>query len=294
VEIADLMKGVEFKVFNVPANDVDSRVVALRLPEGDRLSRKKIDEYTRFVAIYGARGLAYIKVNDIEAGVEGLQSPILKFLPDDVVDNIMQRVGAKNKDIIFFGADKANIVNDAIGALRSKLASDLDLYERKWSALWVTEFPMFEGDGKGKWGAVHHPFTQPLGDLDEMMENPGATLSRAYDMVINGNEIGGGSIRVNQAPMQEKIFKVLNMSENEAHIRFGFLLDALKIGAPPHGGIAFGLDRLMMILTGSSSIRDVIAFPKTQTAACLLTGAPSEIDEPQLRDLNITVKKGTS
>ncbi|HIG41909.1 MAG: aspartate--tRNA ligase [bacterium] len=291
VDVADLMKEVEFKVFSGPANDHGSRVVALRLPDGDRLSRKMIDEYTRFVGVYGAKGLAYIKVNDVDSGIEGLQSPILKFLPDDVVIDVIERIGAQNKDIIFFGADKSNVVNDSIGALRTKLAEDLDLYEKQWSALWVTEFPMFEGDGKGNWGAMHHPFTQPLGDLDEMLENPGETLSRAYDMVINGNELGGGSIRVNQSVMQEKIFKVLNIGENEAQIKFGFLLDALKFGAPPHGGLAFGLDRLIMILSGSSSIRDVMAFPKTQTAACLLTSAPSEIDELQLRELNISVNK---
>ncbi len=291
VDVADLMKEVEFKVFSGPANDHGSRVVALRLPDGDRLSRKMIDEYTRFVGVYGAKGLAYIKVNDVDSGIEGLQSPILKFLPDDVVIDVIERIGAQNKDIIFFGADKSNVVNDSIGALRTKLAEDLDLYEKQWSALWVTEFPMFEGDGKGNWGAMHHPFTQPLGDLDEMLENPGETLSRAYDMVINGNELGGGSIRVNQSVMQEKIFKVLNIGENEAQIKFGFLLDALKFGAPPHGGLAIGLDRLIMILSGSSSIRDVMAFPKTQTAACLLTSAPSEIDELQLRELNISVNK---
>ncbi|HJL61163.1 MAG TPA: aspartate--tRNA ligase [Pseudomonadales bacterium] len=290
VEVADLMKEVEFKVFSAPAHDPDSRVVALRLEDGERLSRKMIDDYTKFVGIYGAKGLAYIKVNDIDAGIEGLQSPILKFLPDDVVSAIMDRVKAKNGDVIFFGADKADVVNDAMGALRCKLAEDLDMYEKEWSALWVTEFPMFENDGNG-WSALHHPFTQPLGDIDEMLENPGNTLSRAYDMVINGHELGGGSIRINQLHMQEKIFEVLNLSENESRSKFGFLLDALKYGAPPHGGIAFGMDRLIMLLSGSNAIRDVIAFPKTQTAACLLTSAPSEIDEPQLRDLHISVNK---
>jgi len=291
VDVADLMKEVEFKVFSTPANDADSRVVALRLSEGSRLSRKMIDDYTKFVSIYGARGLAYIRVNDIEAGVSGLQSPILKFLPDDVVKSIMDRVGAVNDDIIFFAADKKGVVNDALGALRCKLAKDLDLYEREWAPLWVTEFPMFDGDGKGNWSATHHPFTHPIGDTDEMLKNPGATLSRAYDMVLNGNELGGGSIRVHQMSVQEKIFKVLKLSENESRMKFGFLLDALTYGAPPHGGIAFGLDRIVMLLTGSQAIRDVIAFPKTQTAACLLTSAPSEIDDPQLRDLSISVIK---
>lgn len=291
VEVGDLMTEVEFKVFSAPANDPGSRVAALRLPGGDRLTRKMIDEYTKYVGIYGARGLAYIRVNDIEAGIEGLQSPILKFLPDDVVTSILQRVGAENKDIIFFGADKAGVVNDAIGALRSKLAEDLDLYEKDWAPLWVTDFPMFEGNDKDGWTATHHPFTQPIGDLDEMVKNPGSVLSRAYDMVLNGHELGGGSIRVNQTAMQEKIFEVLQLSANEARAKFGFLLDALKFGAPPHGGLAFGLDRIVMLLTDSTAIRDVIAFPKTQTAACLLTSAPSEIDAPQLRELSISVNK---
>ncbi len=291
VEVGDLMTDVEFKVFSAPANDPDSRVAALRLPGGDRLTRKMIDEYTKFVGIYGARGLAYIRVNDIDAGTEGLQSPILKFLPDDVVKSILDRVGAENKDIIFFGADKAGVVNDAIGALRAKLAEDLDLYEKQWAPLWVTDFPMFEGNDKDGWTATHHPFTQPIGDLDEMVKNPGSVLSRAYDMVLNGHELGGGSIRVNQTAMQEKIFEVLRLSANEAQAKFGFLLDALKFGAPPHGGLAFGLDRIVMLLTDSTAIRDVIAFPKTQTAACLLTSAPSEIDTPQLRELSIAVNK---
>jgi len=205
--------------------------------------------------------------------------------------SIMDRVKAVNDDIIFFAADKTSVVNDALGALRCKLAEDLNLYERDWAPLWVTEFPMFDGDGKGNWSATHHPFTQPIGDADEMLKNPGATLSRAYDMVLNGNELGGGSIRVHQTSMQEKIFKVLNLSENETRMKFGFLLDALTFGAPPHGGIAFGLDRIVMLLTGSQAIRDVIAFPKTQSAACLLTSAPSEIDDPQLRELSISVNK---
>lgn len=293
VDVADLMREVEFKVFSGPANDEGSRVAAIRLEQGDRLTRKMIDGYTKFVGVYGARGLAYIKVNDIEAGIEGLQSPILKFLPDDVVLAILERVGAQNKDIIFFGADKTNVVNDSLGALRSKLAEDLDLYEKPWAPVWIVDFPMFEGDGKGNWSAVHHPFTHPTGSIDDMLANPGKTLSRAYDMVVNGHELGGGSIRVNKTELQQKIFEVLNLSASEIQMKFGFLLDALKYGAPPHGGLAFGLDRIVMLLTGTQAIRDVIAFPKTQTAACLLTSAPSEVDAGQLKDLSIAVNKAT-
>jgi aspartyl-tRNA synthetase len=291
VDIADLMKVVEFKVFSGPANDSGSRVVALRLDQGDRLTRKMIDDYTKFVSIYGARGLAYIRVNDIDAGVAGLQSPILKFLPDEVALSILSRVGAKNNDIIFFGADKTKIVNDALGALRNKLGEDLNLYTRPWAPCWVIDFPMFEADKAGNWSATHHPFTQPVGDLDEMLANPGATLSRAYDVVINGHEVGGGSIRVHQNSMQQQIFKVLKLSNEEANLKFGFLLEALRYGAPPHGGLAIGLDRLIMLLCGSHAIRDVIAFPKTQTAACLLTSAPSEVDPQQLKDLHVAVRK---
>jgi len=291
VDVADLMQEVEFKVFSGPASDSGSRVVALRLEQGDRLTRKMIDDYTKFVGIYGARGLAYIRVNDLDAGVAGLQSPILKFLPDEVVLNILARVGAKDKDIIFFGADKADIVNDALGALRNKLGEDLNLYTRLWAPCWVTDFPMFEADKTGNWSATHHPFTQPVGDMDEMLANPGATLSRAYDVVINGHEVGGGSIRVHQTSMQQQIFKVLKLSDDEANVKFGFLLEALRYGAPPHGGLAIGLDRLIMLLCGSHAIRDVIAFPKTQTAACLLTSAPSEVDPQQLKDLHVAVRK---
>ncbi len=291
VDIADLMKDVEFKVFSGPANDPGSRVVALRLEQGDRLTRKMIDDYTKFVSVYGARGLAYIRVNDIDAGVAGLQSPILKFLPDEIALSILSRVGAKNNDIIFFGADKTKIVNDALGALRNKLGEDLNLYTRSWAPCWVIDFPMFEADKAGNWSATHHPFTQPVGDLDEMLANPGATLSRAYDVVINGHEVGGGSIRVHQNSMQQQIFKVLKLSNEEANLKFGFLLEALRYGAPPHGGLAIGLDRLIMLLCGSHAIRDVIAFPKTQTAACLLTSAPSEVDPQQLKDLHVAVRK---
>ena len=289
-DVADLLKEVEFNVFSGPANDRKSRVAALRLPNGDQLTRKMIDGYTKFVSIYGARGLAYIKVNDLAAGIEGLQSPILKFLPDNVVLNILDRVGAEDKDIIFFGADKAKVVNDALGALRCKIAEDLNLYAKKWAPLWVTEFPMFEGEGSN-WTATHHPFTQPTGDMDAMLADPGSVLSRAYDVVLNGIEVGGGSIRVHEMEMQKKIFEVLDLTEHEINIKFGFLLDALKYGAPPHGGLAFGLDRLIMLMCDSNAIRDVIAFPKTQTAACLMTSAPSEVDPPQLAELNIAVKK---
>ena len=292
-DVADLLKDVEFKVFSGPANDPKSRVAALRLPNGDQLTRKMIDGYTKFVGIYGARGLAYIKVNDLSAGMEGLQSPILKFLPDDVVLNILERVGAEDKDIIFFGADTAKVVNDALGALRCKIAEDLNLYTKKWAPLWVTEFPMFEGEGTN-WTATHHPFTQPTGDMDAMLADPSSVLSRAYDVVLNGIEVGGGSIRVHEMEMQKKIFEVLDLSENEINVKFGFLLDALKYGAPPHGGLAFGLDRLIMLMCDSNAIRDVIAFPKTQTAACLMTSAPSEVDLPQLAELNIAVKKSKS
>ena len=289
-DVADLLKEVEFNVFSGPANDPKSRVAALRLPNGDQLTRKMIDGYTKFVSIYGARGLAYIKVNDLAAGIEGLQSPILKFLPDNVVLNILDRVGAEDKDIIFFGADKAKVVNDALGALRCKIAEDLNLYAKKWAPLWVTDFPMFEGEGSN-WTATHPPFTQPTGVMDAMLADPSSVLSRAYDVVLNGIEVGGGSIRVHEMEMQKKIFEVLDLTEDEINIKFGFLLDALKYGAPPHGGLAFGLDRLIMLMCDSNAIRDVIAFPKTQTAACLMTSAPSEVDPPQLAELNIAVKK---
>lgn len=293
VEISDLMKDVDFKVFSGPANDEKGRVAALRVPSGATLSRKDIDVYTKYVSIYGARGLAYIKVNDIDAGREGLQSPILKFLPDNVIEAIMQRTEAKTGDLVFFGADKANIVNEALGALRVKLGHDLDLITHGWQPLWVVAFPMFEWDDKaGHWTALHHPFTAPReSDLDLLDTDPGKCLSRAYDMVLNGTELGGGSIRIHKSDVQSKVFELLGIDKEEANDKFGFLLDALKFGCPPHGGLAFGLDRLAMLMTGSASIRDVMAFPKTQSASCLLTSAPSTVSEPQLKELNIRLRK---
>jgi aspartyl-tRNA synthetase len=293
VDVADLMAGVEFKVFAGPAADPKGRVVALRLPRGGTLSRKEIDDYTKVVAIYGAKGLAYIKVNEWAAkGREGLQSPILKFLPDATVDGIMARTGAEDGDLIFFGADKAQVVNESMGALRVRLGQDLGLVESGWRPLWVVDFPMFEHDAaSGRWVALHHPFTAPKEDqLDLLETDPGACLSRAYDMVLNGTEIGGGSIRIHRESVQRRVFKLLNISDAQAEDRFGFLLRALKLGAPPHGGIAFGLDRLVMLMTGAGSIRDVMAFPKTQTAACLLTDAPSPVDEAQLNELALRIR----
>lgn len=293
-DVADLLRDVEFKVFSGPANDSKSRVAALRLPGGDRLSRKNLDDYTKFVSIYGARGLAYIRINSLDNGMEGLQSPILKFLPEDVVDAILERCGAEVNDIIFFGADRAKIVNDALGALRNRLAEDLDLYERPWASCWVTDFPMFEENDDGSLTAVHHPFTQPCGTVEEMETSPLEALSQSYDIVVNGHELGGGSIRIHDPAWQAAVFRALKLSDDEAAIKFGFLLDALKYGAPPHGGLAMGLDRLVMLLSGATAIRDVIAFPKTQTATCLLTSAPSEIDADQLKELGITVKKAVT
>ncbi len=291
VDVADLLKEVEFKVFSGPANDDKCRVTALRLPAGDRLTRKNLDDLTRFVSIFGARGLAYIRVNSLDNGMEGLQSPILKFLPEEVVTAILDRLGAEVNDVIFFGADKAKIVSDALGALRCKLAEDLDLFERPWAACWVVDFPMFEENDDGSMTAMHHPFTRPSGNVADMEANPLDTLSVSYDLVVNGYELGGGSIRIHEPEMQQAIFRVLKLSDNEANNKFGFLLEALKYGAPPHGGLAFGLDRIVMLLSGSTAIRDVIAFPKTQTATCLLTSAPSEIDAEQLKELGIAVRK---
>ncbi len=293
VTLSDLMKEVEFKVFSAPANDPRGRVAALRVPKGCELSRKEIDDYTCFVGIYGAKGLAYIKVNDASAGREGLQSPILKFLPDEVIAAILERTGAESGDLIFFGADRASVVNESLGALRVKLGHDRGLVERGWKPLWVVDFPMFEWDeDDNRWVALHHPFTSPREEhLELLSSDPGACLSRAYDMVLNGSEVGGGSIRIHRPEVQELVFRHLGIGEEEAREKFGFLLDALQYGAPPHGGIAFGLDRLAMLMAGAPSIRDVMAFPKTQTAACLLTSAPAEVDERQLKELGIRLAK---
>ena len=291
VDIADLMKNVDFKVFSGPANDAESRVVALRVPGGVEISRKSIDEYTKYVSIYGAKGLAWVKVNDRAAGLEGLQSPILKFMPDAVVEALLEKLGAETGDIIFFGADKAKVVNEAIGALRIKVAEDLGQVKDCWAPLWVVDFPMFETNSEGNLTSLHHPFTAPACSVDELKSAPATALSRAYDMVLNGTELGGGSIRINKPDMQQSVFEVLGIGEEEAPEKFGFLLDALSFGCPPHGGIAFGLDRLIMLMTGATSIRDVIAFPKTQSAACPLTEAPGEVSTKQLRELNIRLRE---
>jgi len=290
--ISDLLSDVEFKVFSGPANDPQGRVAALRVPGGNALTRKEIDGYTEYVGRYGARGLAYIKCNDIEQGREGLQSPILKFLPDDAISEILQRTEAKSGDLIFFGADKEKIVNESLGALRIKVAQDLGLVEDGWRFLWVVDFPMFDHDEReGRWTALHHPFTAPTTtDVNALEANPGEMLSRAYDMVLNGTELGGGSIRIHQAEMQQRVLKLLGIGEQEAEEKFGFLLNALRYGCPPHGGIAFGLDRMVMLMAGASSIRDVMAFPKTQTAACLLTQAPSPVSDKQLKELSIRLR----
>ncbi|RLA34112.1 MAG: aspartate--tRNA ligase [Gammaproteobacteria bacterium] len=292
VDIGDLLTGVEFKVFAGPANDPDGRVAALRLPAGGELTRKEIDVYTKFVGIYGARGLAYIKVNELAKGREGLQSPILKFLPDAVVKEIMQRTGAADGDLVFFGADKARVVNEALGALRVRLGEDRGLVERGWRPVWVVDFPMFDWDPQQKrWDALHHPFTAPrVDDPEALVADPGNALSRAYDLVINGTEVGGGSVRIHRPEMQAEVFALLGLSDEETREKFGFLLDALKYGAPPHGGIAFGLDRLVMLMTGASSIREVIAFPKTQSASCPLTQAPAPVSALQLDELNLRVR----
>ena len=294
--ISDVLEDVEFKVFSGPASDPDGRVAALRLPGGNTLTRKEIDDYTAYVGRYGARGLAYIKCNDVAQGREGLQSPILKFLPDEAIATILERTGAESGDLIFFGADKTKVVNESLGALRIKLGHDRGLVEDGWRFLWVVDFPMFERDERAdRWNALHHPFTAPAtDDPGELEANPGGMLSRAYDMVLNGTELGGGSIRIHKTELQQRVFNLLGIDEQEAEDKFGFLLTALKYGCPPHGGIAFGLDRMVMLMAGASSIRDVMAFPKTQTASCLLTQAPAAVSEGQLRDLSIRVRKPQS
>lgn len=291
VDIADEMKAVDFKVFSGPANDANSRVVALKIPNGSNLTRKEIDVLTKYVSIYGARGLAYIKVNDRDGGLDGLQSPIVKFAPAEVWESVLSKTDAKTGDLIFFGADKANIVNEAMGALRVKIGLDRNLLTSEWAPLWLIDFPMFDWDEKNqRFNAIHHPFTAPSCTIEELEANPGKALSRAYDLILNGTEVGGGSIRINKTLMQSKVFDILGIGKEEAREKFGFLLDALKYGCPPHGGVAFGLDRLVMLMTGSSSIRDVIAFPKTQTAACPLINAPARVDDAQLRDLGIKLR----
>jgi aspartyl-tRNA synthetase len=292
-EVGDLMTGVEFKVFSGPAAMPDGRVAALRLPSGGKLTRKEIDDYTDYVGQYGAKGLAYIKVNDAGRGRDGLQSPILKFLPDEVIAGIMQRTGGADGDLIFFGADKASIVNDSLGALRNRLAVDLDLYTGAWAPLWVVDFPLFEyNDAEKRWDPLHHPFTSPRDEDPAMIQkDPGSALSRAYDLVLNGLELGGGSIRIHDPAMQLAMLELLGIDHEHAREKFGFLIDALDYGCPPHGGIAFGLDRIVMVMAGAHTIRDVIAFPKTQTASCPLTSAPSPAGEQQLRELGIRLAK---
>ncbi|HKM15347.1 MAG TPA: aspartate--tRNA ligase [Marinospirillum sp.] len=289
VDVSDLMAGVDFKVFSGPATDPKGRVAALKVKGGGDLSRKQIDDYTKFVSIYGARGLAWIKVNKRADGLEGLQSPIVKFM-EGVVEQLLDRVGAEDGDIIFFGADKTKIVNEALGALRCKLGEDLNLYTTQWAPLWVVDFPMFEENSDGSLSALHHPFTAPKCTPEELEASPADKLSRAYDMVLNGTELGGGSIRIHNQAMQQAVFRVLGISAEEQQEKFGFLLDALKFGAPPHGGLAFGLDRLMMLMTGAKSIREVIAFPKTQSAACVMTDAPGDVSQAQLKELNLRLR----
>ena len=283
-DMDELMQGVDFKVFSGPAASEGSRVAALRVPGGSSISRKQIDKYTKYVSIYGAKGLAYIKLNE-----DGPASPILKFLGDEVTAKIIELTGAQTGDIIFFGADKTKVVNEALGNLREQLAKDLDLYDKKWAPIWVVDFPMFDQNDDGSLSAIHHPFTAPTVDANTLEKTATTALSRAYDLVINGSEVGGGSIRIHQVEMQHTVLKLLGISDEEAQDKFGFLLDALEYGCPPHGGMAFGLDRLVMIMTGCNSIRDVIAFPKTQTAACLLTNAPASVSRKVLRELSVQV-----
>lgn len=291
VDVADQLKDVEFKVFAGPANDPKARVTALRVPGGASMPRSRIDEYTKFVGIYGAKGLAYIKVNERAKGVEGLQSPIVKNIPLENLNHILDRVGAVDGDIVFFGADKAKIVSDALGALRVRLGIELNLLTCEWAPMWVTDFPMFEENDDGSLTACHHPFTSPSCSPAELEANPAVALSRAYDLVLNGVELGGGSIRIHNKEMQQAVFRVLGINEEQQQEKFGFLLDALKYGAPPHGGVAFGLDRIVMLMTGSESIREVIAFPKTQSAACLMTDAPGLVDAKALKELHIRLRE---
>jgi aspartyl-tRNA synthetase len=292
-ELSDLMENVEFGVFADAARDPRGRVATLRVPGGAKLTRKEITVYTDYVARYGAKGLAYIKVNDVAQGSEGLQSPIVKYLSDHVLDRVLERTEARNGDLLFFGAGAVKVVNDSLGALRLRIGQDLGLVQGAWAPLWVVNFPMFEWDAEEKrWNALHHPFTAPLVEQPEdLKKNPETCLSRAYDMVLNGTEIGGGSVRIHRTEMQSAVFELLGINSEEAQAKFGFLLEALKFGCPPHGGIAFGLDRLVMLMANAKSIRDVMAFPKTQTAACLLTQAPAPVTEVQLRDLNIRLRR---
>ena len=291
VDIKDLMAEVDFKVFSGPANDPNGRVTVLKVPGGASISRKEIDDYTKFVDQYGAKGLAWVKVNALSEGLEGLQSPILKFMPDDVVMALIERVDAADGDILFFGADSTRVVSDGLGALRVKLGHDLNLLTHQWAPLWVVDFPMFEDAGDGHVAALHHPFTAPTVDADTLKTKPLDALSRAYDMVLNGTELGGGSIRIHDQAMQQAVFDVLNISAEEQREKFGFLLDALRYGAPPHGGLAFGLDRLVMLMLGATSIRDVIAFPKTQSATCLLTDAPGVVSVEQLKEVGVRIRQ---
>jgi aspartyl-tRNA synthetase len=291
VEVADLFKDVEFKVFAAPAADPASRIVALNVPQGGELTRKEIDDYTALVGRHGAKGLAYIKVNDPGKGRDGLQSPILKFLPDAAIAGVLERTHARAGDLVFFGAAKRNVVNESMSVLRDALGRDRALTKAGWEPLWIVDFPMFADDGKGGWDAVHHPFTAPRDvSAEELKAAPGAAISCGYDVTLNGNEIGGGSIRIHSPEMQSAVFELLGISSTEAEAKFGFLLTALEYGAPPHGGIAFGLDRLVMLMAGVHSLREVIAFPKTQNASCLLTGAPSPADAAQLKELGIRVQ----